>query len=130
MTYGGTPRAARDLEANGAQTFEEIAIDVLPGLGLDTRARFGSAVLARAPLPRQHESRLRVGVLQQRDTLFGELEDRKLGVGLAQQSVPDQLLDVAAHFGHAHVLEQSERAQLIVTAGDDLHRSRCRAGRW
>ena len=57
MTYGGTPALARDLETDGAQPLEQIAVDVLPRLGLDAgrRTRF---VLARGPLTRERQIRV------------------------------------------------------------------------
>ena len=48
MTYGGTPRDRANLEAHRAEALEEIAIDVLPRLGLDTR------LCARRALLRPH----------------------------------------------------------------------------
>src|SRR4029450_12902491 len=92
---------------------EEIAIDVLPRLRLDAGAPRPS-IDGRPALPGERERRLAVRVLEQRDAGRRQLEYRKLGIALAQQAVRRQLLDVAAHFRHTGVLEQAERAQLVM----------------
>src|SRR5262249_41620442 len=57
---------ARDVEADGAQTLEQIAIDVVPRLRFDTRTR-ACLVPARRPLARERQMRAAVLVFEQRD---------------------------------------------------------------
>ena len=89
---------ARDLQPHGAQPLEQLAIDVLPRLGLDARPRARrilSGPAAGAPASGRGSS-LRPSAAR---ALRRQREHRIGVVGLLQQPQPDQLLDVAADFG-------------------------------
>ena len=111
---------ARDPQADGAQAIEEIVIDVLPGLGIGPRrAPDGgpSSRAAGAPAPgpawRPRPSAARRPASVSASTGI-------LVVGLPQQPFGADLLDVAADLRHRRVLQQPERAQLLVPAFRDL----------
>ena len=76
------------------------------------RARGALPALHRPPLPRQRQVRRRRRVLHQADASRGQLQHRIVVVGLLQQSVREQLIDIAAHFVHRRVAQQPEGAQL------------------
>ena len=121
---------ARDLQAHGAQPLEQIAIDVLPRLRLRS-AIASHALLHRPPLPREHEIGLRSPDPSCSATPRSrQRHHRKRIVGLPQQAVRDQLLDVAAHFGDRRVAQQAERAELMMARATGPARCRCRTGRW
>ena len=109
MTYGGTPRERAISRRTGAQPLEQVAIDVLPGLGFDPRS-LRDPVLHRPALARQHEPALGFRVPQQPDTALGQRHDREPIVCLPQKPVRDQLLDVAPHLRHRRAAQQRERA--------------------
>ena len=88
---------ARHLQAQRAQPLEEVAIDAFPAFGLGLRRARWARVLIGPPLPRQRQVGRGAGVLQQRHAVGGELQHRILVVGLPQQPVRQQLVDVAAH---------------------------------
>src|SRR4051794_31768045 len=87
---GRNAALASDPEADGAETVEQIVIDILPGFGRGARAL--PAIPRHAALARQRQVGPRRAVLQQRDAPFSQRQDRELVVGLPQQSAGGQLL--------------------------------------
>jgi hypothetical protein len=94
---GNAPRAG-DLKTHRAQAFEQIAVNILPGVSLDPRPLL-HAPLGRPALAREHEIRVARRILHQLDATLGQCHHRIRVVCLPQESVRDQLFDVAADLG-------------------------------
>ena len=107
-----------NLEAHRPQPFEQAAIHTLPRVDLDPRPRRAAAL--DPALPREHEVRGRARILHRRHPLGRELQDRILILGLLQQPVRDELIDIAADLVHTGITQQAERAQVAVAPRRDL----------
>ena len=115
MTYGRHAARAGNLAAAPARRRSNRSRSTSCHDSASIRDRFGDAVLDRPPLPRQRRGPGWLAAsFSSADAALGQRQHRERIVGLPQQPVRDELLDVAAHLRHRRVAQQPERAQLVM----------------